>query len=94
MEDGTLIQRDVGSAQGSVISPLLSNIVMHHVFDKWMESKFPNIPFERYADDGLAHCKTKKQAEYVKEAIAKRLEQHKLKLNQENTNSIQRQSER
>lgn len=94
MEDGTLIQRDVGSAQGSVISPLLSNIVMHHVFDKWMESKFPNIPFERYADDGLAHCKTKKQAEYVKEAIAKRLEQHKLKLNQEKTQIVYSGSQR
>lgn len=80
LEDGTLEERTCGSPQGSVISPLISNIFMHHAFDMWMESELSTIPFERYADDVIAHCKTEKQAQFVKDAIAKRLAQFKLEL--------------
>ena len=73
MEDGTLVARTSGSPQGSVISPLIRNIFMHHAFDEWMRITFPMVPFERYADDVLAHCRTEKQANYVRDAIAKRL---------------------
>jgi retron-type reverse transcriptase len=34
---GELVQRDRGVAQGSVIGPLLANLYLHYVFDKWME---------------------------------------------------------
>ena len=53
-----------------------------------MKTQFPSIPFERYADDALAHCKTQKQAEYVKDAIAKRLKQFKLELHPEKTRIV------
>lgn len=56
LKDGTLVGRDRGSPQGSVISPLLSNTFMHHAFDEWMRQQFPSVPFERYADDVLVHC--------------------------------------
>ena len=46
-EDGSVETRIEGSAQGSVISPLLANIFLHFTLDKWMEKYFPNIPFER-----------------------------------------------
>jgi RNA-directed DNA polymerase len=88
MADGKLQERDRGSPQGSVVSPLISNIFMHHVFDEWMRTQFPSIPFERYADDALAHCKTQKQAEYVKDAIAKRLNEFKLELHPEKTRIV------
>jgi RNA-directed DNA polymerase len=52
LKDGTLVGRDQGSPQGSVISALLANLFLHYGFDKWMEREFPRIPFERYADDG------------------------------------------
>ena len=52
LEDGTLVERDRGTPQGSVISPLLANLFMHHAFDKWMQENHPYAPFERYADDG------------------------------------------
>jgi len=87
-KNGEQIARDCGSPQGSVISPLLSNIFMHHVFDEWMRKKFPTIPFERYADDALAHCKTLKQAEYVRDEIARRLAQFKLTLHPEKTRIV------
>jgi RNA-directed DNA polymerase len=88
LEDGTLQIRNCGSPQGSVISPLIANIFMHHAFDSWMQRTFPNVPFERYADDVLAHCNTKEQAEYVLAAIDRRLRQCKLELHPEKTRII------
>ncbi len=40
----------------------------HYTFDKWMRIHYPNIPFERYADDTICHCVSKAQVEYLKEA--------------------------
>jgi RNA-directed DNA polymerase len=34
-----------------VISPLLANIFLHHVFDEWMRVEHPSVLFARYADD-------------------------------------------
>lgn len=56
--DGRLVERDSGTPQGGVVSPLLSNLFMHYAFDKWMERNFPNNPFARYADDGVPRRRT------------------------------------
>jgi RNA-directed DNA polymerase len=88
MKDGTLMERNCGSPQGSVISPLISNIFMHHVFDMWMQEEVPNIPFERYADDAIAHCRTEKQARYIRDRIAKRLAQYGLELHPDKTRIV------
>jgi RNA-directed DNA polymerase len=63
LPDGSLQERPKGIMQGGVISPLLSNLFLHYVFDVWMKKKHSNIPWCRYADDGLAHCKTEQQAQ-------------------------------
>ncbi len=55
MPDGTLTAREKGTPQGSPISPLLANLFMHYAFDTWMDWEFPGCPFERYADDIVAH---------------------------------------
>jgi len=88
MKDGALVARDRGSPQGSVVSPLISNIFMHDVFDDWMRTEFASLPFERYADDGLVHCVSEKQAKYVRDAIAKRLALYKLELHPEKTRIV------
>ena len=53
-----LVARDRGTPQGSAISPLLANIFLHYAFDAWMGREIPAVPFERYADDVILHCKT------------------------------------
>jgi RNA-directed DNA polymerase len=52
---------------------LLANLFMHYAFDMWMDREFPDCPFERYADDIVAHCDTKEQARQLRAAIAERL---------------------
>lgn len=80
LEDGTLIERNKGVPQGGVVSPVLSNLFMHYVFDKWMEMNFPPLKWCRYADDALVHCKTYKQAEYLMMKLDKRLKECGLEL--------------
>lgn len=87
-KDGTTRSREKGTPQGSVISPILSNIFLHHVFDTWMAEKYPYIPFERYADDAIIHCKTKAQAEFIRRQLTQRLSVWKLEINSEKTRIV------
>jgi len=64
--NGQLVKRRKGVPQGSPISPLLSNIVLHEL-DKEMEKR--NLCFVRYADDFSIYCKTKQEARKVGNAI-------------------------
>lgn len=86
--DGSKVVRDKGVPQGGSISPLISNIFMHHVFDEWMRRKCPTIPFERYVDDAIVHCKSSRQAEFMRVAIEERLAEYKLKLHPEKTQIV------
>ena len=74
-QDGTLVARDRGTPQGSAISPLLANIFLHYAFDAWMSREYPAVPFERYADDVILHCKMERQARTVLAAITERMAQ-------------------
>ena len=58
MEDGSIVERQTGTPQGGVISPLLANLFLHCAFDAWMAWHNPHISFERYADDIVCHCRT------------------------------------
>jgi group II intron reverse transcriptase/maturase len=58
MEDGSVVPRTAGTPQGGVVSPILANLFLHYAFDMWMARIFPHIPFERYADDIICHCKS------------------------------------
>jgi len=71
--EGVVVARDKGVQQGGVISPVLSNLFMHYAFDTWMGREYPDLPWCRYADDGLAHCRTLAEAEQLKAALEKRL---------------------
>ncbi len=86
--DGQQIKRGSGVPQGSVIGPLVANLFMHYTFDEWMKRKYPLVPFERYADDTICHCRTKEEAEFLKTAIMDRIEQCKLSLNEAKTKIV------
>ncbi|MCA1693632.1 MAG: group II intron reverse transcriptase/maturase [Actinobacteria bacterium] len=88
LEDGTLKQRDRGSPQGSAISPVLANLFLHYALDVWIGREFPAVPFERYADDAILHCKSKAQAQLVLDAIIERLAQVGLELNLDKTRIV------
>lgn len=72
-EDGALVERTRGTPQGGVVSPVLSNLFMHYAFDVWMTRMFPDLPWCRYADDGLVHCRTEEEGNAVKAALQTRL---------------------
>ena len=71
-DDGEVKERVSGTPQGGVVSPLLMNLFMHYAFDRWMRQAVGNCPFARYADDGVVHCRTERQACWVKHRVAER----------------------
>jgi RNA-directed DNA polymerase len=87
-QDGTLEKRTTGTPQGGVISPLLANVFLHFVFDKWMEKEFPNVHFERYADDIVVHCRSYKQLKLVESKLKDRFYECKLELCPEKTKIV------
>ncbi len=86
--DGILVERDKGTPQGSAVSPILANLFMHFAFDMWMARNHPGCPFERYADDGVVHCVSRRQAEYVLAGIAARMEEVGLRLHPDKTRIV------
>ena len=86
--DGTLVERNKGTPQGSAVSPILANLFMHYAFDTWMARNFPGCPFERYADDAVVHCKSRRQAEYVLAGITARMHEVGLRLHPDKTRVV------
>lgn len=93
LSEGDLVVSDEGVPQGSLCSPILSNIVAHHVIDEWLEDTVKplmkgNLKVIRYADDLVICCRYEEDAVRVKKALGKRLEKYKLKLNEEKTKMV------
>ena len=87
-KNGQRSQREIGTPQGGVISPLLANIYLHFTFDKWMRENYPHIHFERYADDIVIHYKSRKQLEMIRNKLLKRFAECKLTLNSRKTKIV------
>ena len=85
MPDGTLVQRDRGTSQGSAVSPVLANLFMHYA---WLAREFPAVRFERYADDAVVHCITERQAREVLAALGKRMREVGLELHPDKTRVV------
>jgi RNA-directed DNA polymerase len=87
-DDGTLVERTKGTPQGGVASPVLANLFLHYVFDLWMKRKHPALPFCRYADDGVVHCRTESEACTLRKALEDRFKECKLDLHPEKTRIV------
>jgi RNA-directed DNA polymerase len=88
LADGGLVERTAGTPQGGVISPVLSNLFLHYVFDTWMSRNRPRNPWARYADDGIAHCRTQEEAEELLGQLKDRFEECGLELHPEKTRIV------
>jgi RNA-directed DNA polymerase len=88
LPDGNLQQKIRRIMQGWVISPVLSNLFLRYAFDNWMKKNYLNIPWCRYADDGLAHCKMEKEAKQLLSELKTRFEECGLELHPDKTKIV------
>jgi RNA-directed DNA polymerase len=88
MEDGSVVPRTAGTPQGGVVSPTLANLFLHYAFDLWMTRNYPGIPFERYADDIICHCKSAKEAQALWRALQDRFAACKLAMHPQKTKLV------
>lgn len=88
MPDGSLKEKTKGVMQGGVISPVLSNLFLHYTFDEWMRRNHPTTPWCRYADDGLAHCRTQSEAEGLLVALRERFKSCGLEMHPDKTKIV------
>lgn len=88
MPDKTLKERDAGTPQGGVISPVLANLFMHYAFDSRMTEKYSKCPWERYADDGIIHCVSRKQAEFVLDMLKEQMKLYGLIIHPEKSKIV------
>jgi len=88
MPDGELVARTHGTPQGGVISPLLANLFLHYAFDSWVSRNLRSVRFCRYADDGVIHCRSLRQAKLVLEKIGERFRQCGLELHPDKTRIV------
>jgi len=99
LEDGLLRIAAEGTPQGGVISPMLSNIYLHHVLDEWFEDEVrPRMAgscgLVRFADDFVMTFKHRRDAKRVLEVLGKRLDRYGLTLHPDKTRFIDFRPER
>lgn len=88
MEKGEFHESDIGSPQGGVISPLLSNIYLHYLDCKW-ELHYKHLgKLIRYADDFVVICRTKKEAEHALKAVKAIMGRLELELHPDKTRLV------
>jgi group II intron reverse transcriptase/maturase len=93
-ENGVVVTSDEGTPQGGVISPLLANIYLHEVFDRWFEDEVrPRLGADafavRYADDIVIALSSKHDARRVMEVLPKRFARFGLRLHPKKTRLVE-----
>jgi len=93
LDGETYSEPDIGTVQGSVISPLLGNVYLHYALDEWFEREVEprmrgSAQLVRYADDFVIGFETKEDADRVLRVLPQRLGRYGLRLNPEKTRLI------
>ena len=95
MEDGTWRDNLRGTPQGSVISPILANVYLHHVLDLWFQKKWRTHEAKgdtiivRYADDFVVGFQHQRDAEQILNDLQERLGRFELDLHPDKTRLIE-----
>src|ERR1700689_4994116 len=94
LEDGVVTASDMGTGQGSVISPLLANIYMFYVFDLWADrwrrrEAAGDMIIVRYADDFIVGFEHEADARRFLDEMRERLGKFALTLHPEKTRLIE-----
>lgn len=94
MMNGKAELNRIGCPQGSIISPILSNIYLHHVIDAWFEETRQHhlkgrANMVRFADDMVFVFQYKEEAEKFYKVLPKRLEKYGLKLHEDKSSIIE-----
>ena len=93
LDDGAFTRPDTGTVQGSIISPMLGNIYLHYVLDKWFEeeviSRLSGRAFLiRYCDDFIIGFERVEDAQRVMKVLGKRMAKYGLSLHPEKTRLV------
>jgi group II intron reverse transcriptase/maturase len=94
LEDGAIVHPDTGTPQGGVVSPLLANIYLHYVFDRWFEDvvrpRMTGTAFAvRYADDIVIVCSAEADARRIMKALPQRFDRFGLRLHPDKTRMVE-----
>jgi group II intron reverse transcriptase/maturase len=94
IEDGNWSELKAGTPQGATISPLLANVYLHYVFDRWAEEwrareATGDVLLVRYADDFMAGFQHREEAERFRAALVEQLAEYGLGLKAEKTRLIE-----
>ena len=93
LTEGDLKMNEEGVPQGSICSPIMSNIFAHYAIDMWIEGMVKpackgTIGLFRYADDAVICCQYDEDAQRIRNTLGKRQEKYKLQLNEEKTKLV------
>jgi len=92
-KDGHIEYPEKGTVQGGVISPILSNVYLHHVLDHWFETvvkpgRRSSVQLFRYADDFIIVCKDKIDADSIMDVLPKRFARFGLTIHPKKTRQL------
>ena len=71
-----------------MISPILANLFLNYTFDAWMARTHPDLPWCRYADDGLVHCRSEREAKALTAELQARLTECRLEMHPTKTRIV------
>jgi len=88
--EGKAERNEIGSPQGSILSPVISNVYLHHVLDTWFEwisaKQFGGTAhIVRYADDAVFSFRNTVEAQWFKRELVRRLNEFGIKVNEDKT---------